>query len=167
MGAIRKRTCKACGTEQEVLVHHQHGTTSLTNKDCDDLLCPNPECRSDQYVEGFDTRFAPARDEVVDGKVRYPYFDPNLGVTFDSAAHKRRYLRENGLVEMEGEMGTEMEKQRAHEERVTAHLQSEFDAYQRDVQADPDLRAAQARFDRISREARDPAEVRRLFYGRD
>lgn len=164
MGSIRKRTCLDCGAVHHVLHHHRHGIMSQDNADIDDLRCP--ACKGERYTEGFPDG-PPPRDEITNGRTMFPYYDVNLGMHLESAAHKRRVLKERGLVEMEGEMSTVLEKQLSEDERREAESKADYEEYQRECAADPEIRRLQARFDEIRKIPNiTPDEVRRRFYGR-
>ena len=164
MGCIKLRVCNDCQAEHHLLFSEQHGLTSLDNADIDDLTCP--KCHGSNYSERH-TRGPAPRDEVTDGRVMFPYDDVNLGVTFESAAHKRRYLRENRIVEAEGEMSAHLEAEFSARQRANEQSEREYKEYRAMCEADPDVRKLEARFNQIaSRPGITPEEVEREFYGR-
>lgn len=74
--------CKKCSNSFE-----QHCSVS------DRHVIPCPECNGDTFVV-INYRYQPV--------VRQSYFDSSLGVTVESASHRRQLMKERDLVEVGG-----------------------------------------------------------------
>lgn len=159
MGATKTRECPA-GHRYDVLDHR--GVVTVLAKEGDDcfvLTCPT--CGSAEFTE----HLLGVGEEYVPHGSGFPYYDHGLGLEVESPDHRRRVMKERGLVCMEGEADREFDRIRsehnAARERLAAR-QAEDAARQ---MRDPEIRKAQARVDAAFRESRTIEELVEKVYG--
>jgi hypothetical protein len=124
------------------LVLDHRGVVTVLEKEgdaCFELTCPT--CGAPEFVE----HLLGVGEEYVPHGSGFPYYDHGLGLEVQSPDHRRRVMKERGLVCMEGEAEREFDRARAEHnaarERLAAR-QAEDAARQ---QRDPEIRKAQAR----------------------
>ena len=139
MGATKTRQCPA-GHRYDVLDHR--GVVTVLEKEgdaCFELTCPT--CGAAEFTE----HLLGVGEEYVPHGAGYPYFDHGLGVELESAEHRRRVMRERGVVCMEGEAGREFDRimgeRRAAEAREGERRRQDAERQA----ADPEIRRAQTR----------------------
>jgi len=99
MATISHRRCTECKTRYE-LIEVSGAFLRMTHDDVEGLGCPG--CGE----EGFDRLLsrgggAKHRNRASED-VLYPYFNRGLGVMLESAEHKKRVMKEMGVVEAPG-----------------------------------------------------------------
>lgn len=128
MPRIQTRKCSDCDKQYDLLwTRTRDGVeeaSALDRADIDDLTCP--ACASTEFtiVIGVATGIDLGGDGGA-GKL-YPYYDRALQVRFESAQHRRRYLKQHNIVALEG--GFEPEK-------LFSDMRSQRDAAEAEYQA--------------------------------
>jgi len=97
MPLINSRRCTSCNTSYEVM---EHNGELIGMGDNDNPTCPN--CGAEQFVSLIELPTPiDLGDEAGYGK-HYPYFDRALNMRIHSKAHRKKVMKEKGIVALDG-----------------------------------------------------------------
>jgi hypothetical protein len=164
MGA-EPRKCLDCGEVYEVLrdLRPRYADAPYTSLDprargLDDLACP--ACRSERFEARLSVGTGIDLGDVGGAGRVYPYFDRALNRQINSAAHRRQVCKELNVHPIEGSFMPQLERSMSRHESAIEAQQAAFREQQAREDADPDIRRAKGMFAAMTKDLKNPLELR-------